>query len=374
MARPKRPALKERDLRGFKYFKLLMPLLKRLHRIGTARDKAGHRELFFDGYVSLLLLYFFNPIVTGLRGLQQATGLNKVQRVLGIGRTSLGSLSEASSVFTAHSLRAIVQELAQYALPLQRGREAEALHNLCAVDGTILTALPKMTWALWKKKHHAVKMHLHFEVFKGVPADATLTPAACSEPAQLQAMLQPGRLYVTDRGYASFKLFDAIVKAGSSFVGRVKDNVRFGVVRERPLTDADRAAGVIRDVELCRVGRRRGRETLRRHWRLVIVRRTKPDGTIETLYLMTNCLDLSADLIAVAYRYRWTVEMSHPDYFSSARLYRGGWAAYNQHSCASAAGALVPGTVQRIARRAIMSDAHVAVPPRAPSRGSLCGR
>src|SRR5438105_10378050 len=161
MAHPKRPSLKERDLRGFKYFKLLMPLLKRLRRIGTARDKAGNRVVFFDNYVSLLLLYFFNPIVSSLRGLQQASDLEKVQRVLGVRRASLGSLSEAGCVFSAQPLRAIVQELAQRAWPLQRGREAEALHNLCAVDGTILTALAKMAWALWKTKHHAVKMHLH---------------------------------------------------------------------------------------------------------------------------------------------------------------------------------------------------------------------
>ena len=56
-------------------------------------DRAGNRRLFYDQYVALLLLYFFTPALTSLRGLQQATGLEKVQRVLGVGRTSLGSPS-----------------------------------------------------------------------------------------------------------------------------------------------------------------------------------------------------------------------------------------------------------------------------------------
>src|SRR5262245_15590701 len=108
MARPKRPAVRERDLKGFKYFKMLLPLLERLEGVGTARDKAGNRQLFFDQYAALLLLYFFNPVVTSLRALRQATNLDKVQRLLGVRRTSLGSLSEASGVFAPEALRAIV--------------------------------------------------------------------------------------------------------------------------------------------------------------------------------------------------------------------------------------------------------------------------
>ena len=54
------------------------------------------------------------------------------------------------------------------------GREAEALRGLTAVDGTLLTALPKMAWALWvDDEHRAVKMHLHFDVLKGVLVNGT---------------------------------------------------------------------------------------------------------------------------------------------------------------------------------------------------------
>ena len=113
MAAQRRAKVTAKDLQGFKYFRLLLPLLERLQHLGTERDHAGNRQLFFDQYAALMLLYFFNPVLTSLRGVQQASGLAKVQKLLGVRRTSLGSLSEATGVFAAEPLRAIVQELAE---------------------------------------------------------------------------------------------------------------------------------------------------------------------------------------------------------------------------------------------------------------------
>ena len=108
----KKPKIKEEDLEGFKYFKVLKPFLEKLHSVGTERDRAGNRKLYFDQYGSLILLYFFNPIVSSLRGIQQASGLKKVQKALRCSRASLGSLSEATQVFDAEVLKEIIGELA----------------------------------------------------------------------------------------------------------------------------------------------------------------------------------------------------------------------------------------------------------------------
>jgi hypothetical protein len=310
MAPKRRPEVRASELQGFKYFRMLTPFLERLGDVGTQRDRAGNRQLFFDQYTGLLLLYFFNPVLASLRGLQQASSLDKVQKLLGIGRLSLGSLSEATGVFDAEPLRYIVQELAAKALPLEHGRDAEALRGLTAVDGTVLRALPKMAWALWQDpQHRAAKLHLHFEVFKGVPVDGTVTPAACSEPEQLRAMLQPGRLYVIDRGYADYQLFRDILDAGSSFVARVKDSTAFTVAEERPLTPAAQQAGVVRDVVLAKLGTDHHKDVVGRPVRLVIVSYRKSNGQPDQLWLVTDRLDLPAELVALAYRCRWTIEL-----------------------------------------------------------------
>jgi len=171
MAPPVRLPPQAADLQGFRYLDAFHGLFDALH--GCAVDPSGNRQLFFDQYAALLLLYFFSPTLTSLRGLQQATTLQKVQKRLGVRPTALGSLSEASTVFDPELLRPIVAELAERAVPVVRGREAEALRGLTAVDGSLLPALPRMAWALWQGgDSKAAKMHVHFDVLKAVP----LTP------------------------------------------------------------------------------------------------------------------------------------------------------------------------------------------------------
>lgn len=169
MAAKVRGPIQADSLQGLKYFQVLGPLLDHLHSNATDRDRAGNRRLHFDQYACLLLLFFFNPIIKSLRGIQQASMLAKVQRLLGCERAALGSLSEAGRVFDPALLQHILGQLASQAVPLVQGQEAEALRGLTAVDGSLLPALPKMAWALWlDPQHRAAKMHIHFDVLKGV--------------------------------------------------------------------------------------------------------------------------------------------------------------------------------------------------------------
>ena len=75
-----KPKIRSQDITGLKYFDRLGPLLERLHDDGCQRDKAGNRELHFDQYCMLILLYLFHPVVTSLRGIQQASEPDKVQK------------------------------------------------------------------------------------------------------------------------------------------------------------------------------------------------------------------------------------------------------------------------------------------------------
>jgi hypothetical protein len=310
MAQLRRVDIRDKDLHGLKYFRLVGPLLERLQSDATARDKAGNRQLFFDQYAGLLLLTFFSPIVTSLRALQQASGLAKVQKLLGCQRAALGSLSEASRVFDPALLRQIIGDLARQALPLAQGREAEALRGLTAVDGTVLAALPKMAWALWRTEERALKMHLQFDVLKGVPTDATVTSANGPEVEELRAALQADRLYVVDRGYAEYQLFQDIIDAKSSFIGRIRDNAVWAVIEERPVNAAARADGVQSD-RVVHLGCVKSGAVFKQPLRVVEVDTGKTDsqGRPEVLLLATDRLDLDAELVALGYRFRWAVEL-----------------------------------------------------------------
>ena len=311
MARKQQRKLREEDLQGFKYFKILGPLLESLHEVGTQRDRAGNRQLYFDQYCALVLLYFFNPVLTSLRGIQQASHLDKVQKKLGCPGTSLGSLSEAVGVFDAERLEEVIAELAAR-VPQQRlTRDQQALKNITAVDGSLLPALPKMAWALWlDEEHRAAKMHVAFEVLRGIPVKVTLTEGNGNEKHQLRGMLEPGRLYVTDRGYVDYQLFQEILDGGSSFIGRIRANAAWTVVEERSISAKAKAAGVRRDL-VVQLGCNKSGAVLKQPLRVVEVETGKINsrGELEVLLLATDRMDLDAELVALGYRYRWSVEL-----------------------------------------------------------------
>lgn len=329
MAPRKKDKIESKDITGLKYFDKLAPLLERLHDDGCERDKAGNRTLHFDQYCMLILLYLFNPIVTSLRGIQQASELQKVQKKLGCARAALGSLSEAATVFDAERLKAIIAELGTELKPLSRDARLKDIdHTLTLVDGTLIAALPKLMQASWLKQTTGsglVKWRLHtqFEVERYVPMRIDVTRdrgGADDERAVLERTIESDRLYVMDRGYAKFTLFNRIVAAKSSYVCRLRDNSVYEIVQERPLTDADRAAGVLSD-QIVRFANGKAKARPDHPIRLVCVKcsphttRGKYRGGSSgvdsdgVLRIATNLVDPPADIIGLIYSSRWSIEI-----------------------------------------------------------------
>ena len=321
--RKKRQPIPESTLRGFKYFQILIPTLKRLRVVYTHPN----RELHYDQYILLILLYFFNPVLTSLRGIQQVSELKKVQRVLGTKRCSLGSLSEAGFVFDSQLIAPLIEELAEKAIPLEADPQLKAIEEqLVAVDGTLLPALPKILWALWlDEEHRAAKLHLEFDILKGIPTRAEVTDGNANERKNLRKYLAPNKFYTLDAGYGEYKLFEDIHQAGSNFVARLRDNAVWDRVEEKSLTEADRSAGVQRDM-IVKLGSPSRREDLSDNVRVVEIfhkgssnrpRRSRVSSkktfrTTDSDYMMllvTDRTDLSAETIALIYRYRWQIEL-----------------------------------------------------------------
>ena len=330
MAGKRRKKIQQRDITGLKFFDKLAPLLVRLHDDGCARDRAGNRELHYDQYCLLILLYLFNPTLTSLRAVQQASELPNVQRKLGCSRAALGSLSEATTVFDPERLKAIIAELGTELQPLGRDpRLRDVPGAITAVDGTLLAALPKLMQASCLKRATGSglvkwRLHTHFEVDRHVPLRIDVTPnggGAGDERSVLERTIESDRTYVMDRGYAKFALFNKIVAADSSYVCRVRDNSSYEVLEARELTEADRALNVLSD-QLVQIGKQ-GQEHARPDHpiRLLEIRTTphtsrgkyqggstgpSSDGILR---IATNLLDVPAEVIALIYIYRWTIEI-----------------------------------------------------------------
>jgi len=321
---PKRkPPIREEDIQGFKYLESSFKILNRFHDANAHQN----RKLHYDHYLSLMLLYFFNPILTSLRGIQQATSLEKVQKRLGIKKTSLGSLSEASHVFDPELLEPLLKELAEQALPQERDPQLKQIQQtIKAVDGTVIPAIPKMLWALWQdEEHRAAKLHLELDIGKHVPTTAVVTDGNGNERKILKTFLAPNTIYLLDAGYAEYKLLGDIINARSSFVIRLHDNAFSSILEEKPLTENDRKAGIQRDF-LATLGCistkddcphplriiqvfHKGDETVRRSSRVSSKKTFRTKDVDYTFLLATNLLDLPAETIALLFTRRWQIEL-----------------------------------------------------------------
>jgi hypothetical protein len=318
--RVKREKIKETQLQGFKYFKAISGMLESLHDAGCQRDRAGNRQLHMDQYMSLLLLYMFNPICTSLRAVQQASELQKVQRILGCPRASLGSLSESARVFDSALMQDIIAHLSDKLQPISGHSKLDDLPGaLTAVDGTLIPALSKMTWALWKTDRQAVKAHTQFDLQKHVPVKITVTDGNGNEKNVLAEHLESGRIYVQDRGYAKLALFQQILDAQSSFVCRLHDDAVYDILEDYDRSADAQNAGILFDRKVRLGSTKKTKEQLCVPVRLVAIQCTPHVKRAKTgrggpeqgqmLLIVTDRFDLEADVIALIFKHRWMIEI-----------------------------------------------------------------
>ena len=312
----------ERALQGFRCVKPMLKLLAHLHDTATERDRAGNRQWHMDQHIALLLLFMFNPICDSLRALQRASQLKKVQRLLGVPRTSLGSLSEANRVFDAELLKGLIGELAAQLKPLPHDPRLSDLGAiLTLVDGTLLEALPKMAWALWKDdRHRAVKAHIHYELLAGVPVKGSLTNGQHNEKQELRGALGAGPAVRLRSGLCGLRALATDLRLRQQLRLSNQGQCASGGARRAAARRGGEETRVSCGMRWSRVGQRastrhlvRVIEITCRPYRKECGRKTKYDRSGpcagETLLVVTDRMDLAADVVALIYHRRWQIEV-----------------------------------------------------------------
>lgn len=286
--------------------KALLPVLAKAPRHRTFLDP--RRELDQETYFSTFLLGLFNPVVQSMRALCAITSLKKVQREIGCGPISLGSFSEIQDVVDPDLLKQVFENLSEQVQPGHKYDPRLRHLELIAQDGSLWSALPRMAWAEYgvgcKGKANGVRLHLRFNILKDCPSDAVVTVGKGCEAKALREMLVPGQTSVGDRYYGKdYRLFREIDEAKAFFVFRINDSAVVHVEEELPLSEADRAAGVVRHAWV-HLGATEKLRTTR--LRLVEIKR---DG--KHLLLVTNHTAemVPAELVSLIYRRRWSIEL-----------------------------------------------------------------
>jgi Transposase DDE domain len=305
------------DLFGGKYVRSLQAHLAHLR----AAHPHPNRTLFYDDVAIAYLLGFFTPSIRSLRTLEDFSQTPQMQASLSVDRLARSTLSDANKVFDPTLLEPIIEEL-RGRLPHLRQDDpqlADLTDRIRVVDASLFTVAADVAWALHQRRANgkprdSIRLNLQWAAGAAVPEGISITGKGVSEPQALMEAIEPGLIYVMDRGYVHFKLLDRIVHACSDFVLRLKTNNYFIAIENNdltpkslPLGDEDRAAGVISD-QVGHLGGLAARFPPPAGM-LRVITLLDPDDPENPIRLLTNILDVPAYVIGLLYRWRWKIEL-----------------------------------------------------------------
>lgn len=300
---PPNTRIEEKKLSNWKLLDAFRERLTAARKQTPTNQRANDpkRLLLEDDYFSLMFFGMLNPVVESMRGLCAISNIKRVQEDVCARPVSLGSFSEAQSVFDPELLKNVFLQLSKESSSSWGDPRLSHLKDkIKLVDGSLLPALPRMYWALWvDENNHAAKLHLKFNVLTQTACDAIITAGNTCERKTLRKFAQKGEIIVGDRYYGlHYAYLEALRDDGISSVMRIRNSPKMEVIEELPLGDADRSAGVTWQA-MVKLGDK---------WRSKPIRVVRVEFEGKFILLATD-LDLDAELIALIYKYRWQIEL-----------------------------------------------------------------
>jgi hypothetical protein len=173
-----------------------------------------------------------------------------------------------------------------------------------ALDSTTIDlCLSLFSWAQFRKRKAAIKLHTLLDVRASIPTVVIITPGRVHDVNILDNLIwEPGAVYVMDRAYVDFARLYRIHQSSASFVTRAKRNFDFKRLYSHPV---DKSTGLQCDQTILLKGfypRKYYPEKLRR------IRYLDP-ATSKRFVFLTNNFTLPALTVTKLYRSRWTVEL-----------------------------------------------------------------
>jgi hypothetical protein len=312
------------ELAGAKHAEFLQRHLRHL------REAYGHgnRKLFYDELVTAYLLAFFHPTARSLRAIEDLsqtwTPRSGADGQLKLRKLCRSTMSDANALMDARLLQPLIARLGSKVRQLKRqdGKLARLLEQVRVIDGSFFASAATVSWALKRRSgagkrraetpwHFKVRLDLHLCGPVGLPQGVSVNGKGSGEAdSACQAGIEPGVIYIADRGLLSFKYIDQLLRRGGDFVLRAKQQLNFEPRQDQLLDPDDREAGVISD----RIGQLSGSPHVhaagtlpKQELREVIV--FDPAHPDNPLRLITSLLDVPAHVIAHLYRWRWQIEL-----------------------------------------------------------------
>ena len=231
---------------------------------------------------------------------------NKLYHMGFRGKISRNTLANANQIRDWRIYADFAQVLISIARPLYAkdnfGLELE--QTVYALDSTIIDlCLSLFPWATFRKRKGAIKLHTLLDLHGSIPTLIFITHGKFHDVKILDNLLiEPGAIYIMDRGYLDFARLHKIHQSSAFFLTRAKKNFNFKRLYSH---DVDKDTGIQCDQTIALMGfysKKDYPEKLRR------IRLLDPE-TRKRLIFLTNNFKLPAKTITDLYRCRWQVEL-----------------------------------------------------------------
>ena len=256
----------------------------------------------------LVLLYGQLSNREGLRDLiVSITPFKSAFHHLGFGKNvSRSNLGKANEIREAK----IFQEFADKMVSIAREKRGAVKdffisNNVYAFDSSTISLCLSVYW--WTKLHHGkggVKLHELYDVKTDIPSFSVVTDASVHDSQVMELIpYEKGSFYIFDRAYMATKKLYIIEKAGAYFVVREKHKMSYEVVEDKGYNNP--SSGIMADQTI----RFKGHKTKKQY--PVELRRVvfyDHDGN-RTFVFYTNNFEVTAEQVALLYKYRWRVEL-----------------------------------------------------------------
>jgi hypothetical protein len=171
---------------------------------------------------------------------------------------------------------------------------------LIAIDSTVITiGKGKSIDLAFKSSKSGVRMNTEFSVKDGVAINVNIVPAKVAEQKSMDAFFSDKKaIYLFDRGYVNYELFDALTENGIRFITRLKKNATT-TTTGKVITYAEGTKE--RKIKL-------GSNLNRTKFNYREITKIEPESN-KTFKILTNIEDLEPDKRFSVYKERWEIEV-----------------------------------------------------------------
>ena len=168
---------------------------------------------------------------------------------------------------------------------------------------TIDLCLTLFPWAQFRRRKSAVKLHTLLDLRGNIPCFVHITGGRTTDNLALDELaLEPGAIYIMDRGYIDFTRLYAFTTNAAYFIVRSKEKL---IHRRRSSRPVDRSTGLRSDQTVVLTG-----PLSSQRYPVPLRRISYFDAEMnKRLVFLTNNFTLEALTIAELYKCRWQVEL-----------------------------------------------------------------